>query len=284
MAVLSVLAVIGAAAIPTVTLSGNVNMPMVALGTGSGQKGNVTDATMLWLQAGGMAIDSAYDYGDESDIKKGIDAAGAKRGDVFLETKIPCSTKSEGAQAIDGNLQQLGVTQVDLMLLHNANCRGGASVQASWEALEDAFNAGKARAIGISRLSQTQFTSLMGYAKVRPALIQDSYSVSHHPDDDVAFFRSYGLVFQAFSPLCGGGNGSSCPYGSVLKNPVVIDIATSRGISAAQIGLKFVVQQGIPLATAIAKEAYMVEDLDLWSWGNLTADEMDRLSKSAPSP
>lgn len=283
MAVLSVLAVVGAAAIPTVTLSGNVNMPMVALGTGSGQKGNVTDAVMLWLQSGGMAIDTAYHYFDETDIKKGIDAVGAKRGDYFLETKIPCSTKSGGAQAIDSNLQQLGVAQVDLMLLHNPSCRGGASVQASWEALEDAFNAGKARAIGISRLSQSQFTSLMGYAKVRPALIQDSYSVSHHPDDDVAFFRSHGLVYQAFSPLCGGGNGSSCPYGSVLKNPVVNDIATSRGISAAQVGLKFVVQQGIALATAVWKQAYMVEDLDLWSWGNLTADEMDRLSKSASS-
>lgn len=282
MGVLSIMSLASAAVIPTVTLEGNVVLPMVALGTGSGQKGNVTDATMLWLQAGGAAIDTAYIYMDESDIAAGLAAAGAQRGDVFLETKIPCGTANTAAKDIDKDLSQLGVKQVDLLLLHYPTCVLG-SVKASWNAMEDALAAGKARAIGVSNFKQSDFTALMAYAKTRPALVQNSFSVSHHLDDDVAFFRSQGVVYQAFSPLCGGGNGSSCPYGSVLKNPTVIEIASSRNISAAQVGLKFVVQQGIPLTTAAWKEAYMVEDLDLWSWGNLTADEMDKLSTAAPS-
>eukprot|EP00756_Hemistasia_phaeocysticola_P065534 Hpha_TRINITY_DN8619_c0_g1::TRINITY_DN8619_c0_g1_i1::g.168826::m.168826 len=282
MGVLGMISLASVAAIPTVTLEGNVVLPMVALGTGSGQKGNVTQATMLWLQAGGTAIDTAYNYMDESDIAKGLAAAGAKREDVFLQTKIPCGTAEGAAKKIDSDLSQLGVKQVDLLLLHYPTCVLG-SVKATWGALEDAFTAGKARAIGVSNFKQADFNALMAYAKTRPALVQNSFSVSHHLDDDVAFFRSQGVMYQAFSPLCGGGNGSSCPYGSVLKNPTVIQIASSRNLSAAQIGLKFVVQQGIPLTTAAWKEAYMVEDLDLWSWGNLTAGEMDQLNNAAPS-
>jgi len=280
MAVLSLFSLTAAASIPSVTLEGNVVLPMVALGTGSGQKGNVTDATILWLQAGGTAIDTAYIYGDQKDIHDGLVAAGVKRGDYFLETKIPCSTKSGAAKDIDTNLQSLGVSQVDLLLLHFPRCVRG-SVQDTWEALEDALAAGKARAIGVSNFKQSDYTSLMKTANTRPALVQNSFSVSHHLDDDLSFFRAQGVVYQAFSPLCGGGNGSSCPYGSVLKNPVVIDIANSRSLSPAQIGLKFVVQQGVPLATAAWKASYMAEDLDLWSWGNLTADEMKRLSNAA---
>jgi diketogulonate reductase-like aldo/keto reductase len=63
--------------------------------------------------------------------------------------------------------------------------------------------------------------------------------------------------------------------------PEVISIAKDHGVSAAQVGLKWIVQQGLPLATAIWRLDYMNEDLDLWSWGNLTTAEMARLSAVA---
>ena len=77
----------------------------------------------------------------------------------------------------------------------------------------------------------------------------------------------------------GGSNGSSCQHGSVMTIPEVISIAAKHNVSTAQIALKWLVQQGRPLATAVAREDYDKEDLDLWSWGNLTSDEMATLSK-----
>ena len=84
--------------------------------------------------------------------------------------------------------------------------------------------------------------------------------------------------------LCGGFNGSSCTWHggkNVMTVPQVKAIAAKHNVSAAQVGLKWIVQQGHPLTTAIWNLPYMEEDLDLWSWGNLTAAEMATLSAVA---
>ena len=94
---------------PTVDLGDEVHLPFVSLGTGSGQKGNVTAAVQLWLDAGGAAVDTAYDYQDEPQVAKGIAAA---RSSVkpFLLTKIPCSTYAKAKSHIESNLKDLQVT------------------------------------------------------------------------------------------------------------------------------------------------------------------------------
>lgn len=272
---------------PSIVIAPGVGMPMVVLGTGSGQKGVVEKATDLWLrEAGGVGIDTAYDYNDEGDIAKGIAASGVARSAIFLESKIPCGTYAKSSKDIDANLQQLGVKSVDLMLMH-FQCRGGqGTVADSWRALEDALSAGKTRAIGVSHFVTTDLTELMKTAKVKPAVNQCSLSVSQHDDTTIEYCRQQGITYQSFSPLCGGFNGSSCTmHGgkNVMTVPEVIAIAATHKVTAAQVGLKWVVQQGLPLATAVWELGYMREDLDLWSWGNLTAAEMKTLAAVATS-
>ena len=123
----------------------------VALGTGSGQKGNVTDAVRLWLgETVGVGIDTAYDYEDEAYVAAGIAASGKTLANVFIETKIPCGTYSVAQAQIRDNLKQLGVASVNLTLLHNLECTGGASVADTWRALEDAKESGLTASIGVS--------------------------------------------------------------------------------------------------------------------------------------
>ena len=110
---------------------------------------------------------------------------------------------------------------------------------------------------------------------------QAELSVSFHDDATIAYCRAHGITYQSFSPLCGGFNGSSCRGKNVMSQPEVIAIAKVHSVSAAQVGLKWIVQQGLPLTTAIWKLDYMKEDLDLWGWGNLTAAEMKTLSAVA---
>jgi diketogulonate reductase-like aldo/keto reductase len=103
----------------------------------------------------------------------------------------------------------------------------------------------------------------------------------------MAYCATQGIVYQSFSPLCGGFNGSSCTWNggkNVMTLPDVIQIAGVHNVSSAQIGLKWVVQQGYPLATAIWNLPYMQEDLDLWSWGNLSDAEMKTLSQIQSTP
>ena len=71
---------------------------------------------------------------------------------------------------------------------------------------------------------------------------------------------------------------SSCQHGNVMTIPEVVDIASKHGVSPAQVALKWIAQQGRPIACASWKKQYMEEDLDIWSWGNLTDDEMSTLT------
>ena len=267
----------GNASIPSTQIAPGIHLPMVSLGTGSGQKGNVTDATLLWLQAGGTAFDTAYDYDDESSIATGLQAAGVQSAEIFITTKVPCGKYSEAKQHIADNLKQLQVDYVNLLLIHSDHPFSppfDCDIAGTWKALEEAQAAGTTKAIGVSHFSIAEMEALGS----TPSVNQCSLSIKYHDDATIAYCKTHGITYMSFSPLCGGANGSSCDHGSVLTLPKVIAIASSHSVSPAQVALKWIIQQDLPLTTASWKEAYMVEDLDLWSWGNLTAVEMVSLS------
>jgi diketogulonate reductase-like aldo/keto reductase len=272
-----------------------VHLPFVSLGTGSGLKNvNVTYATMLWLGAGGTGIDTAYNYRwmpVQKHIAKGIAAAASRvklprqrerhvndlGADVFLITKIPCSTYDEAKRHIESNLKDLQVSAVDITLIHFR--KSGCSLGGTWRALEEAKAAGQTRKIGVSNFRVKDFAELKTTATMwPPALTQNSLSVGYHDDATIKYCAENRIAYMAFSPLCGGFNGSSCTHGSVLKVPEVISIAAARNRSPAAIALKWVVQQGHPLATATANQDHMRDDMDLWSWGDLSDAEMATLS------
>jgi diketogulonate reductase-like aldo/keto reductase len=227
-----------------------------------------------------IILDTAYDYENQALIADGIAASGAKRADLFLTSKIPCSAYTVSKKHIETNLKDLGVAMVDLMLIHSPHC-GLGSISQTWRALTEAKAAGKIRAIGVSSFSQKDIEELSS----TPAINQCSYSVEEHDDTIIDYCKSKGITYQSYSPLCGGANGSSCSMQggkSVLIIPEVKTIAAAHKVSAAQVALKWIVQRGSPLACASWRSDYMKEDLDLWSWGNLTASDMATLDKLHP--
>jgi len=275
-------------AIPTISVgTAGQRMPLVSLGTGSGQHGDVENATAMWLQVGGSGIDTAYIYRDEDPIAAGVKAVGASWGAIFLTTKIPCATTQESRANVASNLRSLSVGSVDLLLIHEPHAWSGGrcSVAETWAVLEEAQAAGQAKSIGVSNFKISDLQMLAATAKVAPAVNQCSHSVSYHDDATAAYCARRGIVYEAYSPLCGGANGSSCSHGSVLAIPLVQRVARAHAVSSAQVALKWVVQQGWPLTTAVWRRDFMLADLDLWSWGNLTSREMGELSAyAAPAP
>ena len=263
---------------PTVPVAPGVNMPFISLGTGSGQKGDVVNATALWVQAGGGGIDTAFDYEDESDIARGLKIAGKSPSSMFITTKIPCSSYSKAKQNIASNLKQLGVESVDVTLIHFPVCGFGASVADTWRALEEAQKAGQTKAIGVSHFTRTDFEKLKKTSTIDPVVNQCSLSVGFHDDETIQYCDSNDIVYMSYSPLCGGVNGSSCQHGNVMTIPEVVRIASKHDVSPAQVALKWIAQQGRPIACASWQKDYMEEDLDIWSWGNLTDDEMRTLT------
>ena len=274
-----------AAVVPTVPVgTAGQRMPMISLGTGSGQHGDVENATAMWLQCGASGIDTAYIYHDQDQVGAGVKAVGASWDSIFLTTKIPCSSKLKAKANIASDLKQLGVATVDLILIHEPHPwpgQGRCDIAGTWAALEEAQAKGQVKSIGVSNFKASDLKKLAQTATVAPALNQCSHSVSLHDDETAAYCDAQGIVYMSYSPLCGGSNGSSCKAGSVLKIPLVQQIAKAHGVSAAQVGLKWVVQQGRPLATAVWRKDYMLEDIDLWSWGDLTPQEMKALTEYA---
>jgi diketogulonate reductase-like aldo/keto reductase len=220
--------------IPNIPIGPNINLPMVSLGTGSGQKGNVTQATLLWLEAGGTGFDTAYDYEDEGSIAKGLQAANVKRTDLFITTKVPCGKYSEAKQHIADNLNELETEYVDLLLIHSDHPFSppfDCNISATWKALEEAKEAGTALAIGVSHFSIEELKSLTP----KPSVNQCSLSISYHDDETIQYCNENDIVYMSFSPLCGGANGSSCNHGSVLTIPAVISIAKVHKVQPAQV-------------------------------------------------
>lgn len=266
--------------IPSIPLGPGIpSLPLVSLGTGSGQHADVAAATKTWLQAGGRAIDTAYLYQDESDVADGIAQSQVPVGDIFITTKIMCGTYEKASKQIDDNLKQLRVDAVALTLIHFDKCYGVGSVSETWRALEDAKKSGKTKAIGLSNFGVEDLMKLKKTATLwPPALNQCSMSIGFHDDRTIAHCDEEKIVYMAYSPLCGGRNGSSCTHGSVMDIPEVKQVAAVHNVSTAQVALKWIVQQRRPLATAVGRVEYMHEDLDLWSWGDLSSAEMAKLS------
>ena len=108
----------------------------------------------------------------------------------------------------------------------------------------------KSRALGVSNFDQSQLQALAKTAIHKPSLLQSKLSVVHHDDSMIEYCRKNDIVYQSYSPLCGGFNGSSCSWrggSNVMTVPAVEQIAKSHRKSAAQIGLRWIVQQGLPL-------------------------------------
>jgi diketogulonate reductase-like aldo/keto reductase len=278
---------------PDVEIAPGVLMPMVSLGGVESRPSNYS----AWLSpaVGGAALDTALDYGTatQSAVGAAVRASGLPRAKVFITTKVPCcpftwATPNQTAcadpsfanvtLALERDLAELGLAghggQADLVLLHWP-CDSMEQSIAAYRALEAFHAAGKARAIGVSNFNSSQLAALLAVAKVPPAVNQCEFSIGvKNPlcgKDGPAFAAAHGVTYEAYSPL-GGLSGID-----VLADPDVRRIAAAHGVAAAQVALRWVVQQGIAFATAAQNPAYMVEDLDLFSF-ELSDAEMATLA------
>ena len=222
-----------------------------------------------------------------------IKGSAVARSEIFLTTKIPCCPEAWGTdchnpefdKGVDANIQldQHILGPIDLLLLHWP-CAGPHAVEdtlATWRGLEAALDAGAARAIGVSNFNASLLAELLPRMKHKPMVNQCGHSIGAHnstragnggDDGTKAFCVANGISYSGYSPL-GGLSGIN-----VLDNPTVKVIAATHQVSAAQVALRWLVQQNITVVTAGSNPQYIREDLELFSF-ELTAAEMTTLAK-----
>lgn len=189
--------------IPTLTLPTGTPIPVLGFGTYKVAPEDAYDAVSRALEVGYRHIDTAQMYGNEAEVGAALEASGIAREDLFVTTKVDNSNHEpeRAAASIERSLEDLHTDYVDLLLVHwPLPTLYGGDVALPWPALEDAFSAGRARAIGLSNYEREHIEAVRDVATVAPHVLQ----VEAHPFLPNAALRDYaqglGMVFEAWSP------------------------------------------------------------------------------------
>lgn len=248
-----------------VTLNNGISMPLEGFGVFQ-----ITDpqeceaATWGALKAGYRMIDTAAAYGNEEAVGRAIRKSGIPREEIFLISKLWLQDYGyENAQkGLETSLEKLGQEYVDMYLLHQPL----GDTLGAWRALEDAYQEGKVRAIGVANFSPAQLTDFCESVTLRPAVDQ----VEIHPfltqEMALTTMNEYGVQPQAWAPLAEGNFG-------IFSHPLLAEIGRRYGKSPAQVALRWNVQRGISVIPKTTHCQYMKQNLDIWNF-QLTEEEM----------
>ena len=219
----------------TVILNNDVTMPALGLGVFQTPPEETRDAVRAALDAGYRHIDTAAAYGNEREVGEAVHAAELERSEIFLETKVWISDYGydETLHAFEKSAGNLGVEQIDLLILHQALPSAFDRTLEAYRALETLLADGKVRAIGVSNFMVEHLTTLLDHAAVVPAVNQIECHPYFQQRDVQAFNAAHGILTQAWSPIGGITSYRDGTHGSTLDDPVIGDIARARGKTPA---------------------------------------------------
>ncbi|WP_125709935.1 aldo/keto reductase [Lacticaseibacillus porcinae] len=255
------------------SLNNGVKVPKLGLGTWLVDDDKVDRLVANAIKAGYRHIDTAQAYGNEAGVGRGIKQSGIARDDLFITTKLAAEHKDydSAAAAIDESLRKLNLDHIDLMLIHApepwANFRDGDHYfegnQAAWHALEDAYKAGKLRAIGISNFEPVDVQNILDHSTIKPQVNQVLAHIGNVPTDVIAFDAQHDILTEAHSPVA---------HGAMINEPTIVAVAAKYGVSVPQLAIKYDLQLNLlPLPksssiahlTANAELDFAISDADM---------------------
>ena len=263
----------------TIVLNNGVEIPALGFGVFQTPADETRAAVSAALAAGYRHIDTAAAYGNERQVGEAVRASELDRSEVFLETKIWISDYGydETLHGFEKSARKLGVSQIDLLILHQALPSAFGRTLDAYRALEALLADGKVRAIGVSNFMVEHLRTLLDRANVVPAVNQ----IEAHPyfaqRDVQGFGTEHGIVTQAWSPIGGITFYRDGNHGSTLDDPVIRSIAAAHSKSAAQVMLRWGLQQGRSVIPKSTKPSRIAENIDVFDF-ELTAEEMTSIN------
>ena len=246
-------------------LNNGVVIPQLALGTWLIDDEKVTDAVKSALQMGYRHIDTAQAYGNERGVGEGVRQSGIPRDEIFITSKVAAEHKSyeSAAKSIDDTLKLMGMDYLDMMIIHSpqpwkevnqSENRYKKENQEVWRALEDALEAGKLRAIGVSNFLEEDVQNILKTARIKPQVNQILAHISNTPLDLIQYCQNEGIAVEAYSPVA---------HGEALKNPKIVAMAKKYGVSVAQLCIRYCIQLDMIVLPKTANPDHMRENADL---------------------
>ena len=227
-------------------LSNGVEIPKIGLGTWFIGNDEVAKTVRKAVELGYRHIDTAQAYQNESGVGEGIRSCGLDREEIFLTTKLAAEmeTYREAKASIDGSLKALGLDHIDLMIIHSpkpwakfqGNDRYFEGNREAWRALEEAYKAGKIRAIGLSNFEREDVENILNSCTVKPMVNQILAHISNTPEALIRYCQAEEILVEAYSPI---------GHGELLKNQQVAAVAEKYRVSVPQLSIRYTLQLGL---------------------------------------
>ncbi|MDA8067097.1 MAG: aldo/keto reductase [Actinomycetota bacterium] len=261
--------------VPMLTLTNGVQMPAIGLGVFQTPPSETRDAVCAALDAGYRHVDTAAAYGNEREVGEAIRDSGLDRSEIFIETKIWISDYGyeRTLHGFEKSAAKLGVEQIDLLILHQPLPSAFELTLEAYRALEALLSERRVRAIGVSNFMAPHLATLAEHATVIPAVNQ----IECHPYFQQRAVQTantaHGILTQAWSPIGGITFYRDSGHRSALEDPVTGRIAGAHGKSAAQVMLRWGLQQGRSVIPKSIRPERIAENIDIFGF-ELTDDEL----------
>ena len=255
--------------IQTVKLNNGVEMPLEGFGVFQVPDHAVCEQAVLDAIASGYRlIDTAAAYMNEEAVGKAVAKCGVPRGELFITTKLWVQDASyEGAKAaIDTSLRKLGLDYLDLYLIHQPM----GDYIGAYRAMEEAYKAGKLRAIGVCNCYPQILADICETVDVIPAVNQVELHPFFQQENALALMKQYGVQPEAWGPFAEGNHG-------IFTHPVLTGIGSKYGKSAAQVALRWNVQRGVVVIPKSVHKDRMEQNLDIWDF-TLSDEDMAEIA------
>lgn len=244
-------------------------MPLIGFGVFQMTEEQAEQSVVDAIETGYRLIDTATSYMNERAVGRGIARSGLPREELFVTSKLWIADASyEGAHAgYQRSLEKLGLDYLDLYLLHQPF----GDIYGAWRALEELYEAGMVKAIGVSNFSPARLTDFMLFNRIKPMVNQ----IETHPFNQQtaahALMDEAGVVHQGWAPFAEGKEG-------LFTNPVLTAIGEKHGKSVGQVVLRWNIQRGIAVVPKSVRRDRMAENFNILDF-KLDENDMQQIAK-----
>ncbi len=251
-----------------ITLNNGVKMPVLGYGVYQVTKDECERCVSDALKTGYRLIDTAQSYFSEEEVGNAIEKSGIARNDIFLTTKVWIEHYGyeETKKSVIKSMKKLKTDYLDLCLLHQPF----SDVYGAYRALEDMYEDGKIRAIGISNFYPDRMVDIASFAKIKPTVNQIEIHPHHQQNEQLEWLSKYDILPEAWAPF---GEGR----GGLFEDSILSEIGAKYNKTTAQVMLRWHIQRGIAVIPKTTHADRMKENFEVFDF-KLSDDDMNRIS------
>lgn len=246
-----------------IKLNNGVEMPMLGFGTFQTQGEECEKSILNAIKSGYRLLDTAEAYGNEEAVGNAIAKCGISRRELFITTKVNFKSYDNTRTAVENSMRKLQTEYLDLVLLHWPF----GNVYSAWCNLENLYEEGKIRAIGVSNFEPDRLIDLISFNRVKPVVNQIETHIYCQRHMEHKWEDKYGVAHQAYAPL---GQGRA---NNMFTKETIKKIADKYGKTPEQVSLRFLLQNNVVIIPKSVHENRIKENIDIFDF-ELTLNEM----------